>query len=134
MTVTKADPLTPDQRERLRGQVGRWREDLIDLSRRNRLLWFRPTRANTFELRQPGLRAIHARTMAGGSWGFFMPADPAAPPSDAPRPAPAPWADELVTDKNDPAAIRRGLQGLERRTTQTLMDIERLFRTRYPVP
>ncbi len=123
MTVTNTDPLAPEQREQLRGQLSRWREDLIDLSRRNRLLWFRPTRATTFELRQPGLGTIQARTMAGGSWGFFMPPDPAAPPDpDPPTPAPTPGPDDLVTDKSDPAAIRRGLQGLERRTTQTFMD------------
>jgi transcription elongation GreA/GreB family factor/very-short-patch-repair endonuclease len=112
--------LDPGGRDRLRAQLGRWREDLIDLSRRNRLLWFRPTRATTFELRQPGLRDIHQRTMAGESWGFFLPPDPAAPRSD--QPPSEPRADELVTDKSDPATIRRGLLGLERRTTQTFMD------------
>jgi hypothetical protein len=122
VTVTPPDALTPEHRERLRGRLGGWREELIDLSRRNRLLWFRATRATTFELRQPDLRAIHARTMAGSSWDFFMPSDPTAPASDPPRPAPIPRPDELVTDKSDPAAIRRGLQGLERRSIQTFMD------------
>jgi hypothetical protein len=122
VTVAKTDAIAPEERERLRGQLSRWREELIDLSRRNRLLWFRATRATTFELRQPDLGAIHAATMAGGSLTFFMPPDPAKPPSDPSRAVPTAGPHELVTDKSDPAAIRRGLQSLERRTNQTFMD------------
>ena len=119
MTVAE---LAPDRESRLRTQISRWRDDLIDLSKRNRLLWFRATASTTFELRQPDLRTIHTRTMGGGSWGFYLPPDPAEPPQDPPRAAPLPRPDELVTDKRDPIVIRRGLQSLERRTGQTYLD------------
>ena len=39
-----------DRESRLRNQISRWRDDLIDLSKRNRLLWFRATATSTFEL------------------------------------------------------------------------------------
>ncbi|MBO2445417.1 DUF4011 domain-containing protein [Actinomadura nitritigenes] len=37
----------------LRNVLGRWRDDLIDLTGRNRLLNFRPTRTATLEIRSP---------------------------------------------------------------------------------
>src|ERR1700687_4275 len=104
MTVAE---LAPDRESRLRTQISRWRDDLIDLSKRNRLLWFRATASTTFELRQPDLRTIHTRTMGGGSWGFYLPPDPAEPPQEPPRAAPLPRPDELVTDKRDPIVVRR---------------------------
>ncbi|MBO0706722.1 MAG: DUF3320 domain-containing protein [Candidatus Dormibacteraeota bacterium] len=117
------DPqLTAEDQAGLREQLRVWREDLIDLSKRNRLLWFRATGTTTFELRQPELREIYARIMEGGSWGFHLPPGPDEPREDPQWPGREPRPDDLVTDKADSEVIRRGLRNLERRTSQAYMD------------
>ena len=101
-----------DDRAVLSRQLRRWREDLIDLSKHNRLLWFRPTRATTFELREPELSHLYLRTMSGQAWRFFRPPDLGEVPADPPRQR---EQDELVTDKTDALALQRGLRTLDRR-------------------
>src|SRR2546422_9803675 len=39
--------------DRVRDQINAWREDLINLNRNNRLLYFRKTKSSTLEVRQP---------------------------------------------------------------------------------
>jgi transcription elongation GreA/GreB family factor len=116
----RSGPLSEALRARLGRQVEHWRDELVDLSKRNRLLYFRPTRVSTLAIREPGLRDVYARILVpASSWGFFLPPDPSQPAPDPPRRRA--W-DEVVTDKVDPAALQRGLRGLERRSTQTFMD------------
>jgi transcription elongation GreA/GreB family factor len=110
--------LTADEEERVRAQVRRWREELVDLSRRNRLLQFGANRGSTFDLRQPGAREIHRRTMAGRAWSIHVPPDPPGPPGPARPPA----GDALVTDAADPADLRRGLRNLDLRAAQAFLD------------
>src|SRR5262249_35442770 len=116
----RSGPLSEALRARLSRQVEHWRDELVDLSKRNRLLYFRPTRVSTLAIREPGLQDVYTRVLVPNlSWGFFPPRDPSQPVPAPPRPRA--W-DEVVTDKIDPVALQRGLRGLERRSTQTFMD------------
>src|SRR5262249_57834229 len=71
---TRSGPLSEALRARLGRQVEHWRDELVDLSKRNRLLYFRPTRVSTLAIQEPGLRDVYARTLAANySWGLFLP-------------------------------------------------------------
>ena len=68
---------------RVLDQDNTWREDLINLNRNNRLLYFRKTKSSTLELLRPGISDLLAR-LANGNKGvtFWEPpgengADPA---------------------------------------------------------
>ncbi|MFI8274552.1 DUF3320 domain-containing protein [Streptomyces sp. NPDC085929] len=60
--------------ERLRGVLGAWRESLIDLGGRNRLLNFRHTKSSTLEIKAPGARRLLAEL--GSGWYFERMAQP----------------------------------------------------------
>ncbi len=55
-------------RERMRRVLGEWRESLLDLSGRNKLLNFRHTRTASLEIRTPGAAALLAGLARG--WDF----------------------------------------------------------------
>lgn len=53
-----------------------WKQKLVDLTRRNRLLFFRTTKSSTLKLLEPGLNDIFTRLLADGKgWQFFFPPD-----------------------------------------------------------
>ena len=54
MIAEDAEGRTDDVQQRVLDQIDVWRKQLVDLSRRNRLLYFRRTKASTLEiLREP---------------------------------------------------------------------------------
>ncbi len=66
-----AKPEDPDRHVQRR--LEDWRRRLIDLSNRNRLIAYKPTRATTLEFVAPGLDELLAEPNAGAPWGFFLP-------------------------------------------------------------
>ena len=117
------------QRNRLLEQIGRWRDQLINLTRRNRLLYFKPTKASTFLISEPALGQIlrrldnHQRL----GWGFLMPAEPLETDSDEEplgetEQPPERAADELFTQFSDPDLLQRTLRNLDRRANQEYLD------------
>jgi len=51
-----------------------WKETLIDLSRRNKLLYFRRTRSTTFQVEEPGCLEVFSRLVdKESSWSFWEP-------------------------------------------------------------
>src|SRR5689334_12134780 len=66
---------TPE--ERVREQLARWRDDLLDLTGRNRLLRFRHTKTASLELASPDPQAILDRLLDGRSreWTIHIPPD-----------------------------------------------------------
>src|SRR5690349_19092250 len=84
--------------ERVREQLARWRDDLLDLTGRNRLLRFRHTRTASLELSEPGAQEILDRLLDGRSreWTIHVPPD------------------EPVAGDHDPTASRLALGPADR--------------------
>jgi very-short-patch-repair endonuclease/ribosomal protein S7 len=122
-SVASAEETVSDSvTERVRAWLRRQREDLIDLSRRNRLLYFRHTKTASLEIVHPGPSEILTRlgrTPAGGVWDFYLPREP---DDLQDRPAPQPRANELVIGNKDAAQIEQGLRLLERKANQDYVD------------
>ncbi len=54
--------------------LARWRDNLIDLTRRNPLLALRPTKSTFLVISRPGAQAVFDRLVrAGKPWSFWMP-------------------------------------------------------------
>lgn len=58
--------------DRIRQQVQAWRDELIDLSRRNKLLSYKPTKSSTLAISRPETATILTR-LAGKGWRFHYP-------------------------------------------------------------
>lgn len=116
--MTAPKQLSDSQRARLDAQLDKWRDELVNLTRRNKLIYFKHTKASTLEIVAPSAGSIHA-ALQRGSWSFFLP-----PPTDdgdeqpARRPAPT----ELVTDKKLASDVEKALKALDRVSRQTEMD------------
>jgi polyhydroxyalkanoate synthesis regulator phasin len=63
----------PISQEAVRGRIEDWRRRLIDLSYRNRLINYRPTRATTIEIETPELETLLADPSSATPWGFYFP-------------------------------------------------------------
>src|SRR4051812_24896942 len=63
--------------QRIRDQVAQWRDDLLDLTGRNRLLRFRHTRTSSLEIDSPGAQEILDRLLSGRArgWNVHIPDD-----------------------------------------------------------
>ena len=106
----------------------RWGEDLVELTRRNRLLYFRHLRSGSLEFDQPAaaiLDGLSARANGGG-WGFYL---PPPPPAEGAEPLPEiglePAPDELIVAaslERDGVQIARGLKNLAARAQAEFLD------------
>ena len=106
---------------RVARQVADWRDQLIDLTRRNRLLYFNHTRSASLELSQPDMTKIFGTlTKPTGYWSFFSP--PIGPDGKPITTDRAPTPTELVTDKETPALLDRSLRALERGAKEAYTD------------
>ena len=107
------------RRDRVLEQIRIWREDLINLARSNRLLYFRHTRSSTLEIavrqRDEAAEIVQA-VLDGKTWSFFE------PPEDVPRGLWEPGQRQLVTSKDDAPSLLRALRLLERRSSQEFME------------
>ena len=124
---------------RVAQRIEEWKRKIVDLSRRNRSLYFARTRGSTLKLTEPSLPEIFERLVnSEKAWEFYMPPDaPEAADkseSDNTRTAllgdpqgegseireieiPADrHADELLTDIEDGAKLRSMLRNLYRRS------------------
>lgn len=109
-------------RERVLAQIELWRRELVNLTRRNRLLNFRPSKSSTLELvvEPDELSSIVEHLLSGNSWRFFEP--PETPEGEERPEQLMPNPGELITDKRDSGSLLRTLRTLERRATQEYMD------------
>ena len=126
--------MKPD--ERVRGQVRTWRDELLNLSRRDRVLYYKPTASASLLVEKPGLSEVLDTLFATrGGWDFYYPpsveaTEPHEEPIEGPEPDPVvdplllrpPQPNELVTQKRDPKKVENALRLLDRRTTQEFMD------------
>ncbi|HXN58779.1 MAG TPA: DUF4011 domain-containing protein, partial [Candidatus Angelobacter sp.] len=113
----------------IREQLRRWRQDLINLSRANRLLYFKATKSTLEVLEPPATELLRGLTSAGLS--IFEPpdknsdSDVLSAPSEPSTPAQLHRAlrpREIRTDATDRTRLLSALRNLERRATQEFMD------------
>ncbi|MEV6908674.1 DUF3320 domain-containing protein [Amycolatopsis sp. NPDC051071] len=98
--------------KRVRAWLEKQRDELINMSRTNRLLYFKHTKTASLEVTAPGPEALLEKLNRGnsGHWDFCMPAEGETEPR--------PKSNELmIADKQRPQ-ILRALQLLERKTKQ----------------
>jgi Protein of unknown function (DUF4011) len=95
--------------------LDRWRNNLIDLTRRNPLLHLRPNHTSYLDIVQPDWRQVHERLLAQGkSWLFHLPVESekiAKKTGKATEPRP----NELVTSELERDDLLRILTNLYRR-------------------
>src|ERR1043165_6117472 len=112
----------PDGGQSLDGRVRAWlrkqRDDLINMSRRNRLLHFKHTKTSSLEITQPTPDEILRRLSrsAHGAWEFFpATGDPTREPLQR-------TARELLVADKDADQLDKALGLLERKTNQEFVD------------
>ncbi|MEB8339423.1 DUF3320 domain-containing protein [Streptomyces endophyticus] len=115
---TTVRPVVPDPgADRLRASLGEWRDALLDMGGRNKLLNFRHTRTATLELEAPGIQDVISGL--GRGWDF-APVDEAEGISldkgAAPRTA------GLVTQKKTQATLDSALYRLRQQSRQAFND------------
>jgi hypothetical protein len=131
-------------------QINAWREDLINLNRNNRLLYFRKTKSSTLELRQPMASELLVRLSNSRGVAFWEPPDDRSedpgddrheyttevpelfeiaqePREREPRPKQrargrATRGDEIECDVAGREGLLKALRWLERRAAQEFMD------------
>jgi len=122
--LTDVDPKT-------RTRIEEWAKKLVDLSRRNRLLYYRAAKRTSLTFLRPDADRILARTIDGSSHHFYRPPDlPPPDPGTSARPATLeevllrrPRTDrELVTTQRDPREIDRSLEAIERKARAEFED------------
>ena len=96
-----------------------WRRRLIDLSFRNRLINYKPTKSSTLNLSAPGVDLLLADPERTQPFDFFFPPDPEKEIEEPPR---SPLHTDLVTDIEDPAKLEKILSNLARRSNAEFED------------
>ena len=123
--------------ERIREQLARWRDDLLDMTGRNPLLRFRHARVTSFEITSPDAQTIVDRLLSARSreWLVHVPDDGTADYSSiygnddegpvVPRLEPTPRAARdgvLYTTKRTAKDVIAACAGLSRKASQEWMD------------
>ena len=64
-------------------QVRHWRDELINLSRRDRVLYYRATKSASLLIQEPSVGAlVTVLQKPRQSWGFFFPPEPTDDPEE----------------------------------------------------
>ena len=117
---------------RVRQQVEKWRDELLDLTGRNKLLRFRPSKM-TLEVELPRPQVLVDRLMTGRSryWSVFLPADgmpgeeaseAESESAEAAAAAGSDPASTLYTQKETSKEVLSACASLARRSKQEFMD------------
>lgn len=100
-------------------RIDDWRRRLVDLSHRNRLINYKPTKSTTLEVREPGMRVVLEDLIAGGSFSFYEPPEEENEQDEHGQP---PAADQIVTQIESKARLDRILEQLARRSNAEYQD------------
>ena len=105
-------------------RIDDWRRRLIDLSFRNRLINYRPTKSSTLELISPTIHELLVDPERTEPFDFFIPPEPkesnSAEAVDDRDDQPAPT--DLVTTTEDPERLKKILANLARRSNAEFDD------------
>jgi hypothetical protein len=94
-------------------RVDDWKLKLIDLSRRNRLVNFRPTRSSNLKFQRPGIDAVFERLVVKDrAWSIWEPPEDGGEPKSRVRPRKT----QLVPEGIEAPRLRRVLRNLARRS------------------
>lgn len=94
-------------------RVDDWKLKLIDLSRRNRLVNFRPTRSSSLRFQRPGIDAVFERLVVKDrAWAIWEPPED----GEEPRRRARPRKTQLVPEGIEAPRLRRVLRNLARRS------------------
>ncbi len=127
---TRVDTAVVDQR------LEDWRRRLIDLSHRNRLIAFKPTKATTLQIVAPHVRELLADPERTSSWDFYFPPEVDEERSDASDTATTVddillksrqahrerRASEIEVSERNPRRIARIVDNLAKRSNTELQD------------
>lgn len=99
-------------------RINEWKLKLIDLSRRNPLIYFTP-RSSTIELISPDLNTIYSRLIKGKEWKVFQPSVDriSFTPGKQYGSTTHKTRDELIPSEEDPKKLEKTLRSLYRRST-----------------
>jgi very-short-patch-repair endonuclease len=106
----------------VRENLRRWAEELVDLTKRNRLLYFRHTQSSSLEFAQGATEVLPRLERTG--WSFHLP-DPPPDDSEQTFTPSRPVAGQLVVDMSPPRygpKIDRGLKNLATRSQSEFLD------------
>ena len=123
---------------RVEEQVGRWRDQLLDLTKKNPAVNFRQLKVGTLEILDCDASDLIARLRSAGErgLGFWLPPDASASEeraiandigigeeiSPGVRKLERPAEFEIVTSKESRTALRQSLTTILRRTTQEFLE------------
>jgi len=94
-------------------RVDDWKLKLIDLSRRNRLVNFKPTRSSNLRFQRPGIDAVFERLVVKDrAWSIWEPPEDSGEPRGKTRPRKT----QLVPEGIEAPRLRRVLRNLARRS------------------
>ncbi len=110
--------MNPAIQQKVLDQIEYWRRELINLTRRNRLLYFKPTRTSTLEITEPGAGEFMVRLSKTNGKGlpFFEPEKAQDGVEKYPEPG------DLVTSAADADRLSASIRRLERRSTEEFND------------
>ena len=121
MTMTEAEAgLNEAQRERLIKQINRWREDLLNLDRRQRLLYFTHTRSASLEIVEAELDDV-LEQLGEGTRLHAADSEPTDDELDAHVSLPLASGGLLVKDKT-PSKLRAACRRLDQVSNQVYAD------------
>src|SRR6266700_1231879 len=100
-------------------RIDEWKEKLIDPSRRNRLIYFRPSKSSTLTISTPTAETVFNRLVVQErSWKFWLPPADRNTQSETQVPSlprSAPRQDELVCGDVTRTALERLLKNIFRK-------------------
>jgi hypothetical protein len=105
---------------RVNQQLEKWRQDLVNLTRRNTLLYFRHLKTSTLEVVEPGLPEL-AAGLANPSqtrWSIGLPASSEPDLAEEAAPLAGSNGPAVVVRKPDSPALLRSLKALERKASR----------------
>jgi hypothetical protein len=100
---------------RVARRVEDWKLRLIDLTRRNKAIYFQPTKTSQLTITSPDMETVYSRLVARGrSWEIQQP--PLTRPDETPPKMRAPKSSEITLGWSDLNQLDRTLRNLSRRS------------------
>lgn len=117
-----------DRQQKVVATVRGWRDQLINLDRRNRVLFYRATQASSLLVRERSASDLLQGLHTDEGWGFYLPPEATDGWDEEddgpwrPRFAQPPLRDELITHRSRGIEVKRALRNLHRKSNQEFMD------------